>query len=393
MTSMMVQRSTPYAIFCRLCGCFFIHNFRGKSLRNAKVALKSRYTFYSFSWFLLYMFLEALFSKRFGYVIRNISDPLSRALMLVVLGVGLVKLITNLAVMILKPDKLLAFFRESEAFEMTTEFLPQAHSLRNSAAYGWHAVRAFSAVVGLGLFFIEAERFIIVELSQSLSPQWSVPLRVIGFVAGTGYVAYDSLSYFFLRNCTKVLVKYIQVQVELFQKVGKLNNFYFLAQSPHQVEAMRLRINKIKKLKESLNAIWAEPLIVACAGTIIIDCVVVDALVHDGIKKELWLAAGYSVYSTLCFIDLAHTGQTLIDEVRKLKSAILMVPAFGAPESCLQQLRYLHESVQPEGMGLSGGSFFVLKRSLLLSMTGSIIIFGVILIQTSNTMTLKVNAA
>ncbi|CAN8022609.1 unnamed protein product [Ixodes persulcatus] len=75
----------------------------------------------------------------------------------VVLDVGLVKVITNLAMMIIKPDILLAFFRKSEAFEMTTEFLPQTLSSRHSAAYGWHAVRTFSAVIGSAFFFIEAE--------------------------------------------------------------------------------------------------------------------------------------------------------------------------------------------------------------------------------------------
>ncbi|CAN8022448.1 unnamed protein product [Ixodes persulcatus] len=392
MTSTMVRRSAIYAILGRLHGCFFIQNFHGKSLRNAKVTCKTRYTFYSFLWFAVYIFIETLFSIRFAYVIKNISDALSRSLMLVVLCVVAVKLTTNLAVMFTKPDQLLAFFRNSEAFETKTGFSARSYSLLHSAAHRWNAVRALAAFMGLVMYFSLAEWFIMVELRQSVPTQWSVPVGILGFFMGTGFILYDSLSYFFLRNCTNVLIEYIQVQVEGFQEAGKWKNFHFQPDAPLQIEAMRLRINKIRKLKETLNDIWAGTLIVACAGTVIIDCIVVDAVFHDGIKKELWLGAGYSMYSSLCFIDLAYTGQALVDEVRKIKSKILMVPAFGAPDTYLQQLRYLHESVDPEGMCFDVGGFFVLNKSLVLSMIGSVIIFGVILVQTSNSVTFKINA-
>lgn len=118
-----------------------------------------------------------------------------------------------------------------------------------------------------------------------------------------------------LRCCAKVLVEYIQVEVQGFQEGGKLQNIHLHSQSQREIEATRLRMNNIRKLKESFNEIWEGPLILACASTIMVDCVVLDAMFHDGIRKELWLAAVYSLYSSLCFIDLAYTGQSLIDEV------------------------------------------------------------------------------
>ncbi|CAN8014494.1 unnamed protein product [Ixodes persulcatus] len=393
MVSVMVQRCVPYAILGRLLGCFFIHNFRGNSLRNAKVTWKTPYTFYSISCYIFYIFLETMFATHFARVIRNISDALSRSLLLVVFGVVVVKLIANLSVMLTKPDELLAFFRKSEAFETNTGISPRTRRSQDSAAVRWNVLRKCGVYMGLVLYFTLTERFIMVDIAQSMPPEWSVPTKIFASFLGIGFLCYESLSYFFLRSCTEVLVEYIQIQVELFQKAGEFSHVHFRPPFSSQVDAMRLRIDIIRKLKESLNNIWAGPLIVSCASTIIVDCVVLDAVFHDGIRTELWLVVGYSVYASLCFVDLAYTGQAFIDEVRKLKSALLMVPTFGESDSYLRQLRYLHESVNPDEMCLGGGGFFVLKRSLLLSMTGSVITFGVILVQTSNTVSLRINAA
>ncbi|EEC18244.1 hypothetical protein IscW_ISCW014323 [Ixodes scapularis] len=392
MVSIMVKRSLPFAIVARLQGCFFIPNFGGNSLRNVKVTWKTPYTIFSISCFAFYMFLEFLFAKQFSHVVANISDTLSRSLLLVVFGVCVVKVLVNLSVMLTKSKKLLAFYRKSEAFETSTGFSLHTHSLRHSSAHRWNAVRACGVYMALALCFTNVERFILVDMAQSVPTEWSVLMKIFGVSLGFGFIFYESLSYFFLRSCIQVLGEYIQVQVELFQKDVQCSNVHLQPQFSSQVQAVRLHMSKIKELKELLNDIWAEALIVTCANAIILDCVVLDAVFHDGIRKELWLAAFYSLYAPLCIVDLAFTGQGLINEARKLQGVILMVPAFGAPESYLQQLRYLHESVDPDGMCLGGGGFFLLKRSLLLSMTGSIIIFGVILVQTSNTVTLKINA-
>ncbi|CAN8006293.1 unnamed protein product [Ixodes pacificus] len=92
MRSLMLQRAAPYAILCRLYGCSFIHNFRGSLLRNAKVNWKAPYTIYSLSCFGLYLIIEEMYATRFAYVKRNISDTLSKYLLLVIYGVAMVKI-------------------------------------------------------------------------------------------------------------------------------------------------------------------------------------------------------------------------------------------------------------------------------------------------------------
>lgn len=87
-------------------------------------------------------------------------------------------------------------------------------------------------------------------------------------------------------------------------------------------------------------------------------------------------------------------------QARKLKDAILVVPTYDATDDFLQQvknaqatllsaaqrnyedflsclvvsfwqLRYLHETIDPDGMCFGGGGFFALKNSLLVSVSAA----------------------
>lgn len=392
MRSTMVQRFNLYSILCRLFGCFLIQNFRGESLANAKVTWKAPYTLYSFSWIVFYLAIEIQSYAHYEGIVKNISDALSKALLFVSYGVVTVKRIVNFAVMCTKADKMLTFFRKSEHFEKSDSFTARTNSLRRSDTQRWNMVRAlvvfmvYALYIAIGLWYLT-------DFLQFIPTAWFVPVYIFGAFSFVGFGLYESACHFFLKSCTNVLVQYIRVQAEFIKEAGKLTNFHLQPQSSLQIEAVRLRMCKIRKLKGSLNDIWAGPLIVQCASTLVIDCVIVDAMFHDGIKQELWIIVISSLYNTVCFIDLAYTGQTLIDEVQCLKNTILMLPAFGSADSYLQQLRYLYESVDPEDMCLGGGGFFALKRSLLVTMTGSVITFGVVLVQTSKSMALMINAA
>ncbi|XP_077558109.1 uncharacterized protein LOC144173647 isoform X2 [Haemaphysalis longicornis] len=49
-----------------------------------------------------------------------------------------------------------------------------------------------------------------------------------------------------------------------------------------------------------------------------------------------------------------------------------------------RQIQYLHDTIEPDIMCLSGGGFFCLNKALLVSMAGSVITYAVILVQTSD---------
>ncbi|XP_054934171.1 uncharacterized protein [Dermacentor andersoni] len=59
-------------------------------------------------------------------------------------------------------------------------------------------------------------------------------------------------------------------------------------------------------------------------------------------------------------------------------------PRLGDDQELIQ---FLHDSVDPNGMRLSGAEFFYLDRRLLVSIAGSIITYTVILVQTNHGLT------
>ncbi|KAL3212894.1 hypothetical protein MRX96_051811 [Rhipicephalus microplus] len=71
-------------------------------------------------------------------------------------------------------------------------------------------------------------------------------------------------------------------------------------------------------------------------------------------------------------VRVAQTRSELLEPVAMIRSS----------KEYVQQIRYLHSTIEPEQMCLTGASFFRLDRGLLLRGTGSVITFAVILMQT-----------
>ncbi|XP_075532177.1 gustatory receptor for sugar taste 64f-like [Dermacentor variabilis] len=53
-------------------------------------------------------------------------------------------------------------------------------------------------------------------------------------------------------------------------------------------------------------------------------------------------------------------------------------------DSYIEQMQFLHDSIDPNGMRISGAEFFYLDRKLLVSIAGSVITYTVILVQSSH---------
>ncbi|KAL1433623.1 hypothetical protein MTO96_012449 [Rhipicephalus appendiculatus] len=99
---------------------------------------------------------------------------------------------------------------------------------------------------------------------------------------------------------------------------------------------------------------------------------------------EAWLRFTYTLYNTLCFVDMVFMSSDLGSEVEKLKDATKPMSLLDATDTYSLQVGYLHDIIEPDSMCLSAGRFFRLDRSLLVTMAGSIITFTVILVQTSD---------
>ncbi|EEC13729.1 hypothetical protein IscW_ISCW011822 [Ixodes scapularis] len=159
------------------------------------------------------------------------------------------------------------------------------------------------------------------------------------------YLLYDALPYMVLRSCSAVLVEYLHVQLKTVQRCCKVKPSRNERKSLEQLEVIRHNMAKITDLKDCLNAIAQVPLATMSAGVLIFDCVVCYAMFNDGFfATDVPLALSYCVYSSFAFLDLAFASQALTDE-----------------------LRYLHKTIDPDGMCLSAGGFFRLNKSLLLT--------------------------
>ncbi|CAN7995160.1 unnamed protein product [Ixodes hexagonus] len=371
MRSLMVQRSIPYAIACRLFGCFFIHNFSGKSLAQAKVTWKGLYTCYAFACIVAYVVGDTVYVMLYLDALEDIPRSLTRSMLLVVHGVITARISVNLAAMWAGPKRLLVFFRHTEAFEKATGFVPSTRrSLLTSSTLRWSALRAFLACSGMVACYSASIEFLMgVLVADIVGPRWVLPLRALALFVTIAVILYDAITYLFLRSSGTVLVEYVHAQLESFRKCTQPRTTRSLSGVCGHMEAIRLNMSEIKKFKESLNSIWLAPLVVAAASIVTMDCVVLEPLFHDGLKRELWWGSAYALYATLCFIDLSYVSQALVDEARKLKDATLMVPTFNATDGFLQQMRYLHEAIDPEGMCIGGSGFFALKKSLLVSVS------------------------
>ncbi|KAL1425608.1 hypothetical protein MTO96_019035 [Rhipicephalus appendiculatus] len=193
-----------------------------------------------------------------------------------------------------------------------------------------------------------------------------VPVLVCSSFTLFVFLFYDSLAYVVLSSCSAVLAQYLRVELVALGS----------CRTPRHVEQVRLRLSLIKKLKRSLNGIWHPALAVWAACLILVLCVALFAIFDGDIgQPEVWLALAYSAYASMSFADVAISSQCLSDLARQLKDASLHVETSG--ESYKEQ-------VDPEALCLTGGGFFRLNKALLVSMSGSIITYAVILVQTSD---------
>ncbi|KAL1421631.1 hypothetical protein MTO96_004020 [Rhipicephalus appendiculatus] len=79
---------------------------------------------------------------------------------------------------------------------------------------------------------------------------------------------------------------------------------------------------------------------------------------------------------------MAFVSEDLGREAMRLKDTAKGLAIEHPTNEYLIQVRYLHNIIEPEEMCFTGGNFFRLDSGLLVTVTGAVITFGVILVQT-----------
>ncbi|CAN7941442.1 unnamed protein product [Ixodes hexagonus] len=389
MSSFMQRQFLPHALLCRLGGCFFIPNF-WKPLEKAKVTWISVYTAYSAVLIAFSFSLDVLSIVQYSHLLSDFSHAFSPSLLLIVRTVVNFQVLLNAGTMTTGSIGLLEFFQKSTNFEKATGFSPAKRGIRSIWENRWSFTRRFLVVSGAVSTFVLYTLPVIVILKEMLPGNISFLAKLIAVLTGARFILHDALPYMVLRCCTAVLVEYLQAQRKMFERCCGFNCVRSETQLSQQLEVIRHNLGSIRDLKDSLNAIWQVPLAVTSAGILLVVCVACYAMFNDGfLGEQIPLHVSYSVYSALAFVDMACVSQALADEAQELKNASKMAFTFEATGGYMQQLRFLHETIDPDGMCLSGGGFFRLNKSLLVSMAGTMITYTVILSQTSDGLTNK----
>ncbi|CAN7993381.1 unnamed protein product, partial [Ixodes pacificus] len=327
MSSYMLRRFARYGRLCRVGGCFFIKNFNEKSLEKATVTWKSLYTVYSTLCFCFFFWFEAAFIVQKAYVITFFSRSFAHSLLFILHTVVSCKIFVNFSAMVVGSAKLLDFFRKSDAFEKSTGFA-QPQKRRSPM------VRRSLVIVALVISYIIGIHLFVGDITDELPRQWVIAAKVSGYIAGVGFFLYDSLPFVVLMCCNEVLVEYTHAQLVHFKICDRSKAACSDLDASRHMETIRINLCQIRKLKDTLNTVWKWPLAAMSASILLILCIVLYAVFDGGLfLRDIWIILAYSVYSTLCFVEMTFA--------QRLKDATKAVLTFDATEPYVKEVRSL----------------------------------------------------
>ncbi|XP_070383693.1 gustatory receptor for sugar taste 64d-like [Dermacentor albipictus] len=158
------------------------------------------------------------------------------------------------------------------------------------------------------------------------------------------------------------------------------------------IEAVRRNLYKIRKLKKHVNAVWAPAILAFSLSSLWVICTTLYCLFsgHDN-TLDLWLGLAYGVSCSFRLLDLAIISDDLCSEAQDIKRMTKTARNIYVADAHVSQIQYLHDSIDPPSMRLTGASFFCVGRRLLVAMAGSVIAYTVILVQTSDGLTSGTN--
>ncbi|KAL3209379.1 hypothetical protein MRX96_038149 [Rhipicephalus microplus] len=380
--SLMVARLLWYSRLTRFCGCLFVSNLSIETLENAVATWKSPYTAYAalcFSVFLGYQVIALTSISRSV----DVHKTFPRHLRFVSYAITVAKVCVNYVSFCLGSRGLLEFLKGATAFETSTSFSAVVKRRLDRGR------RLFDAVVRAMLFASFVGAFFI-ALADGLKklPPTSAPWRAVvvtgALCCAMAFFLYDSTVHVITTRCSEVLLRYLESEsLRLEANCSNQVAHYAQLNSASEIAAVRVNVCKIKALKANLDKICGPAIAASSTSLLALLCLnVYRSFTMDVTESELWLPIVYTLYCGLCLVEMAFVSQDLQKQAKKLKNTTKSVAMIRSSKEYLQQIRYLHSTIEPEEMCLTGASFFRLDRGLLLRGTGSVITFAVILMQT-----------
>ncbi|CAN7995414.1 unnamed protein product, partial [Ixodes hexagonus] len=383
--SIMLRSFELQAKFCRFCGCLFLPGLLSKPLETVRVTWKGWYTFYSAACFIFFVWFEFSLITRYALMIDGRDHLFSQSLIVLMHIVVVLKSLVNYVSMLSGSRSMLNFFREAASFERTID-VPSCKCCIPKRFFWADLRRVLFFVAFLGIYLV-GSHFQLIDVLAS-DEQWSeryVLYQVSGIFAGILFFTYDSLHFMSVKVCSVVLEEYVKTQLKVIEASVSARPGGSMDQAAKEVEAVRVRLCIIRGLKTTLNDVWNQSIVTSCACQILVLCISIFTVCTGGLaRQELWLALLYSLYTVYETVDLASVSQSLANHMQRIKDACKRAPTFDGSEAYSQQvIQYLHNSINPEDINVVGGDFFRIDMPLLVSITGSIITYSVILVQTS----------
>ncbi|KAL1433624.1 hypothetical protein MTO96_012450 [Rhipicephalus appendiculatus] len=362
--SLMLRSFVGYARFYRFFGCLFISGINDKTLKTCKVTCKSVYTLYTLVWLTILVCIEGDLLMRKFRGIANSTGTFALSLEIITFTIAISKVVANTACLVLGSGRMLKFLRDAGKFERSTALVvPRKFAKRSSS---WLRV-----TVRLAVLVSLVGTSISVALSHrtgfaSYRKDWHPLLKVLAVCSSVVFMVYESSMYVTVTCFCGVLLQYLKAQIAAFDECRRMSSASYIAvrDAAARIEAIRLNVSRIKEFKDVVNDLWCPAIVTSSVSLVAVLsmalCRFYNILRGD---RRAFLGVTYSAFGALCFVDMVLLSSELGSEVR-----------------------YLHEAIEPDNMCLNAGGFFRFDRSLLVGMTGTVITFTVILLQTSDLM-------
>ncbi|XP_077493293.1 uncharacterized protein LOC144104271 [Amblyomma americanum] len=379
-----------HARLCRLCGCFFIRDlFEGNGRSPPRIVWKSWYTVYSCGCLASLLWIEIDVIVGEGYQANKRFYFLDNTLQVITRTVVLVKVLINLFCLFIGSSRILEFYLRAADFEKRAGISSCACCAPRK--YFWSDLRrACLCVVYCSVFVVAQLLAPRADMShhRGSGRGWMEAYAWTRFVLSSlFYFAYDSVHNMALISSCKVLVEYLRSQLKVLEECiyccqgnGPPSSRYDTAT---RVEMVRMRLCDIEELKNAVNDIWKWPLVATSVCVLLVLCTAVYDVCKGGLaSRDNYGSCFYALYLMYEFLALTFVSQSLANMGKRIKGACKVAGGIDN-DPIRHQIRYLHECLDAEDLCLTGGDFFKLTVSLLVSMAVAIITYTVILLQTS----------
>ncbi|KAH7934357.1 hypothetical protein HPB49_025088 [Dermacentor silvarum] len=216
-------------------------------------------------------------------------------------------------------------------------------------------------------FMVAFSAYIVVNVSVSMrmvdvagSQFLEFLLKAATLLSNLLFSVYDVLHFVVLRPCCEVIVSYIRHQRYALKTTLETGHGFAMAKltgADDELEAVRMNLSSIGKLKRMINATWQFTIIESATVILIVSCICIYCTFDEGVTMDQFtLMMTYCFYSVVDFADVVRLSQKMSNEVRELKEYLMKAPIFHEPTTRCGQL------------------------------AGSIITYSVILVQTSDSL-------